>query len=113
MQLIASIPFSAINVTLAENGIDAINCIYDQDFDLVLMDVQMPSMSGYEATARIREIELKLHKDRIPIIALTANVAEDSKEKCLASGMNDFIVKPFRKDEILNVLKKWLNSRRK
>lgn len=103
----------AINVTLAENGIDAINCIYDQDFDLVLMDVQMPSMSGYEATARIREIELKLHKDRIPIIALTANVAEDSKEKCLASGMNDFIVKPFRKDEILNVLKKWLNSRRK
>lgn len=97
-----------IDVQLANNGIEAINTIFDNDYDLIFMDVQMPNMSGYEATQRIREFEIVNKKPRIPIIALTANVVADSKEKCIASGMDDFLIKPFRKDDIIKVLQKWI-----
>jgi PAS domain S-box-containing protein len=95
-------------VEIAANGIEAIDKVFDNEYALIFMDVQMPTMSGYEATERIREFERNTDHKRTPIIALTANVVSDSKEKCLASGMDDFLIKPFRKDDILKSLIKWL-----
>lgn len=97
-----------IKVSLADNGIDAINQYYDHEYSLIFMDLQMPGMSGYEAAQRLREVEKKLNRTTIPIIALTANVVSDSREKCLAAGMNDFLSKPFRKGDIIQILNKWL-----
>ncbi|HSX20245.1 MAG TPA: ATP-binding protein [Gammaproteobacteria bacterium] len=97
-----------LKVDIASNGIEAINMFFDHPYNLVFMDVQMPSMSGYEATQHFRETEVKLQRSRVPIIALTANVAADSKEKCLAADMDDFLVKPFRKDDLAKLLEKWL-----
>lgn len=86
-------------VVVAENGAIAVAHIAHGDFDIVLMDVQMPVMNGYEATAKIRA--LKDNKANIPIIAMTANVMEDEIERCFAAGMNEFIGKPFEVDELL------------
>ncbi len=97
-----------IDVKIAANGIEAINLFFDQKFDLIFMDVHMPSMSGYEATQRLREIENKNKQARVPIIALTANVAAESRESCIASGMDDFLIKPFRKEDIVKILEKWI-----
>ena len=76
---------------IAENGKIAVDMMQEKQYDIILMDMQMPEMDGYEATRIIRE-ELK---NNIPIIALTAHAMSDEKEKCLALGMNDYISKPF------------------
>jgi two-component system, sensor histidine kinase len=68
-------------------------------FNLILMDVQMPEMDGYEATEFIRT-KMETPKSEIPIIALTAFATEGQSEKCLAAGMNGFVSKPFRADEL-------------
>lgn len=98
-----------IRAVVADNGIEAIDLFFDQKFDLILMDVQMPSMSGYEATQRIREIESSKHYKRTPIIALTANTTADSQKSCKDAGMDDFLIKPFRKSGLLKILEKWLS----
>lgn len=90
-------------VTIAQNGQEAINLIQDQDFDLVLMDVQMPIVDGLEATKYIRE-ELKL---TIPIIGLSANAMRDEVEICKQAGMNDYLVKPYSERALVEVMKRW------
>jgi CheY-like chemotaxis protein len=75
------------------------------DFDLVLMDIQMPEMDGLEATRRIRH---ELGLARLPVIALTAGAMNSQREMALASGMNDFIVKPFRLKKMVETLSPWL-----
>lgn len=80
------------DVSLAENGIEAIDAIEKEHFDIVLMDIQMPEMTGLEATRHIRSAHPNL---AIPIIALTAGVLENEQQKCREAGMNDFIGKPF------------------
>jgi CheY-like chemotaxis protein len=92
-------------VTIAHNGQEAINLIQEQDFDLVLMDVQMPNMNGYEATKKIRELQTT----RIPIIALTAGTVVGEKEKCLEVGMDDYASKPIIKDTLELVIAKWVS----
>lgn len=79
------------NVTEAVNGLEAIDCIINQTFDIILMDVQMPEMDGIEATKIIRN-KLKVNT---PIIALTANAFKTEIEKCKKAGMNDYVTKPF------------------
>ncbi len=81
-------------VIVAENGIKAIEALEKQTFDLVLMDVEMPEMNGYEATRHIRSHESDRIDSQIPIIAMTAHAMSGDREKCLNSGMNDYIPKP-------------------
>lgn len=86
------------DVDIAANGKIAVNKIKKTHYDLVLMDMQMPEMNGYEATTMIRE---KL-QNNTPIIAMTAHAMGSEKERCLALGMNDYISKPFKADDLYN-----------
>ena len=88
----------------AENGLKAIQALENNHYDLVLMDCQMPVMDGYEATQRIRQNPE--WKD-LPIIAVTANVMQGDREDCLASGMNDYITKPYKREELRTVIDRW------
>ena len=85
-------------VTAVENGVEALRTYREKTFDLILMDVQMPEMDGLTATERIRASEGP--GKRIPIIALTAGVMKNDREKCIAAGMDDYVSKPFKVDEL-------------
>lgn len=94
-------------VTLAEDGVQAVAACADRTFDGVLMDLQMPEMGGLEATRRIREMEQARGGRRMPIIAMTAHAMVGDREICLASGMDDYIAKPFNAKELLAKLDTW------
>jgi signal transduction histidine kinase len=83
-----------INLTIVENGKEAVDLVKTMNFDLILMDLQMPIMDGYEATEIIRSMK-DTSKNKIPIIALTAAALSEVKKEVYASGMNDFVTKPF------------------
>jgi PAS domain S-box-containing protein len=87
------------------NGEEAVKKLGSTSYDLVLMDVQMPVKNGYEATREIRKNEGDTH---IPIIALTAHAIKGDREKCLDAGMDDYISKPIKPDELTNVMERWL-----
>ena len=89
----------------ARNGFAAVKAFSEEQPDLILMDVQMPEMNGYDATREIRSIETN---GRVPIIGLTAGVLFGEKEKCLAAGMDEFITKPVVNETIEKVVNKWL-----
>ncbi|MEW8001120.1 MAG: response regulator, partial [Candidatus Thiodiazotropha endolucinida] len=93
-------------ITLARNGREAVELLGNDHYDLILMDIQMPDMDGYEATRIIREQENK--SERSTIIALTANAMDGDQEKCLAAGMDDYLAKPITRDKLQHILKKWL-----
>lgn len=94
---------------LADNGIDAIYKYKNENPDLILMDIQMPEMDGYEASKLIRTYE-KNKDSRIPIIAMTANTLDTDKEKCLSSGMDDYLSKPIDLEKTLSKIYKWLHK---
>jgi len=93
-----------VEVTEAEHGAQAVELAQRQRFDLILMDVQMPVMDGYAATAVLRQ-QLAL---KTPIIALTANAINGEREKCLLAGMNGFLAKPFQEMQLLQLLADWV-----
>ncbi|MCM8532405.1 MAG: ATP-binding protein, partial [Lentisphaeraceae bacterium] len=93
-----------VSVDLTENGQEAVNYLKENKADLVFMDCHMPVMDGFEATQKIREDE---SLEGLFIIALTANVQESDKEKCIAAGMNDFLTKPFTKESLRAMVKKY------
>jgi len=98
-----------LGVDSVENGQLALDAIIGGlSPDLVLMDVQMPVMDGFTATARIRQWEKESGKSRLPIIALTAGAFEEDRQQCTASGMDDFLAKPIRMNDLSAVLEKWL-----
>jgi signal transduction histidine kinase/ActR/RegA family two-component response regulator len=89
---------------LASNGQEALEALEKSHYDLVLMDCQMPVMDGYETTRRIRAN--RAWQD-LPVIAVTANVMQGDRENCLVSGMNDYITKPFSRDQLQAVISRW------
>ncbi|MGF2411695.1 MAG: PAS domain S-box protein, partial [Ferruginibacter sp.] len=93
-------------ITEAFNGAEAIEKIKETNFDIVLMDIQMPVMDGFEATKVIRESI----STTLPIIALTANAINGDDQKCIAAGMNDYLSKPFEESQLLNLVTKWLGK---
>jgi len=95
-------------VDIAENGEQAINMLRKRNYDLIIMDCQMPEMDGYQATETIRNSKTILTKNSVPIIAMTANAMIGDREKCLSSGMNDYISKPLEPQNLLNIVEKWL-----
>ena len=95
---------------LANNGLQAMQLLNEQTFDLVLMDCQMPEMDGFDATREIRKLEIKaINQNLIPVVAMTANVMSGDRERCLDVGMDDYIGKPVQRDQLESVLRKWLD----
>ncbi|MFK4707633.1 CheY-like chemotaxis protein [Roseateles asaccharophilus] len=94
-----------LRVDIAADGAQALEMAAAQRFDAVLMDVQMPGMDGFEATARLRQ--LPGHADT-PIIAMTANSMPGERERCLAAGMSDYVAKPIEPELLENCLRRWL-----
>jgi CheY-like chemotaxis protein len=95
-----------ITCTIAGNGKEAITILGDRSFDLILLDIQMPEMDGYTATEKIRH-DLNLG---IPIIAMTAHALAGEKEKCLGTGMDDYISKPLSEEELYKLINKYAQS---
>ena len=91
------------SVVVAGNGLEALQALEKESFDLVFMDVQMPEMDGLEATAAIREKE-KMSGQHQPIIALTAHAMKGDREKCIAGGMDGYLTKPIRPQELDEIL---------
>ena len=92
---------------IANHGGEALELLEKDEYDLVLMDCQMPVMDGFEATRQIREAETVSSK-HIPILALTANARTADRDACMAVGMDDFIAKPFKADHLVATVERWL-----
>ncbi|WP_110996438.1 hybrid sensor histidine kinase/response regulator [Pseudomonas sichuanensis] len=92
-------------VQVAAQGVEALEFLEQETFDLVLMDCNMPVMDGYEASRRIRQSG---RWPELPIVALTANAMPEERERCRAAGMNDYLAKPFRREELLALIDHWV-----
>lgn len=99
-----------LEVNTAEDGQDALVKLDAMSYDLVLMDCQMPVLDGYGATVAWRKKEADENRSRIPIAAITANALPSDRKRCLDCGMDDYLAKPYRRDELLGMLMKWLPS---
>jgi len=97
------------SVELAKNGLVAVDKVAGGDYDLILMDCQMPELDGYEATRMIRASECGSNK-HIPIIALTAHSLAADKKKCLDAGMDDFLSKPFKSERLQQLMSQWIKE---
>ena len=100
-------------VTVVANGEEAVEASLREDFDLVLMDCQMPVMDGFQATSEIRRFRSSADAPQpkhMPIIALTANVQKGIQEECMAVGMDDYMSKPFEQQQLRKILTKWIGS---
>jgi signal transduction histidine kinase/DNA-binding response OmpR family regulator len=96
-------------VRTVETGVEVIEALRIEHFDIILMDGQMPAMDGYEATRRIRKGEAGPENSKIPIMAVTANVVQGNMQNCYDAGMNDFIGKPIDFDDFACKVKKWIS----
>jgi osomolarity two-component system sensor histidine kinase NIK1 len=95
-------------ITAVSNGTNALETFENNKFDIVLMDIMLPGMNGYEITIEMRKFE-KMHEvtNPVTIIALTANTYENDKEKCLSVGMNDYLSKPFSAQQLIEAIEKY------
>ena len=91
------------SLTTVANGVDAIDKFKHNTFDLILMDIMLPEMDGFEITIEIRKLEKERRtKNPIPIVALTANTLDNDRDKCLEVGMNDYLSKPFTAKQLVD-----------
>ncbi len=101
--------YFGLKADVANNGLEAIKDLTARDYDLVLMDVQMPELDGYEATRIIRDPQSTVRNHQVPIIAMTANAMESDRQKCLDIGMNDYLTKPVEIERFKKCLRKWIS----
>ncbi len=97
-----------LSVDVAGDGRETVEALQKASYDLVLMDVQMPEMDGYEATRAIRCSDSQVLNPNIPIVAMTANASRQDRENCLNAGMNDFISKPISSEKLLSIIRRQL-----
>jgi signal transduction histidine kinase/CheY-like chemotaxis protein/HPt (histidine-containing phosphotransfer) domain-containing protein len=107
---IAMLKRQGYRVDVAGNGLEVLEALSRIPYDLILMDCQMPEMDGFEATSRIRDRKTPLLRHQLPIIAMTANAMSGDRERCIAAGMNDYLAKPVKPQQLQQMLEKWLTS---
>jgi CheY-like chemotaxis protein/HPt (histidine-containing phosphotransfer) domain-containing protein len=98
------------SVVVASNGREAVDACEKERFDLILMDIQMPELDGFEATQILRAKE-EDGRGRLPIVAMTAHAMKGDREKCLTAGMDDYVSKPINRDELFSVIEKFAKGR--
>ena len=91
------------SVEVAHDGAEALEAFHRERFDIILMDIQMPKIDGFQATAAIRQLE-KISGRHIPIIAMTGYAMKGDRQRCLDNGMDAYICKPIRSQELFNIL---------
>jgi signal transduction histidine kinase/DNA-binding response OmpR family regulator len=105
--VLAMLEDTAYELSVVEDGRQALSVVDRQTFDAILMDCQMPTMDGFEATRLLRHQEAESGGRRIPVIALTANAVKGDRERCLEAGMDDYLAKPIGREQLLAVLERW------
>ena len=95
-------------VDVVSDGVEAVAAVSNTDYDLVMMDCQMPKMDGFEATAAIRR--WRRRGSESPIVAMTANAMQGDRERCLAAGMDDYLTKPVNRERLQEVMERWLGD---
>ena len=95
----------------AADGQEAVERLSAEPFDLVLMDCQMPVLDGYSATVAWRQRERDEGRHRTPIAAVTANALPSDRKRCLDSGMDDYLAKPYKREDLMGLLTRWLPAR--
>ena len=100
---------TACLVDIVDNGLAAVDAVKHQSYDLILMDIQMPIMDGFEASESIRAMERDELRPHIPIIALTAHAMEGYRETCLQHGMDDYMTKPVRRKDLIATVDRWIS----
>jgi len=104
LALMSLLKMHGMHVVVARDGVDAVKQFEENDVDLVLMDIMMPNMDGYEA---IRQIRGKVKGQKTPIIALTAKAMREDRDKCICAGANDYLTKPVDSSRLLSMIKVW------
>ena len=97
-------------VEIADGGMVAVEACRRSDFDAILMDIMMPDMDGYQATAMIRAEELESGRPHVPIIGLSARAMDGDREIALEAGLNDYLTKPLREAELVDAFKRWIGA---
>jgi CheY-like chemotaxis protein len=92
-------------VDIANNGLEAVNKYRDNTYDVILMDIMMPVMDGLEATSQIRKYEKEVGKSHTPVIAITANTLDNDRDKCIETGMDEYMAKPFDMNRLNEIFK--------
>ncbi len=97
-------------VDIAEDGQQALRCFKEQEYDAILMDIQMPVMDGYTATRTLRHLEMELARPRTPIIAITANARDEDRDACIEAGMDDYLCKPIDRRALRQMIRRWVDG---
>ena len=96
-------------ITTFTSGKEALDDIKKTRYDLILMDIMLPEMNGYQVTSEIRKLEKENNIEKpVPIIALTANTYDNDREKCFNAGMNEYLAKPFTSEQLVEVIQKFI-----